>query len=309
MKSFFKYFCLYLIVFVPLTIQAKLIDQVIFRPSGNSNNELWMTDIWDTQNAYRIYKHSHIIWDFAVQKDGQYIIFNGGHGLDVFEDNVYLFDRFQPDKEVINLTHRGFEVIWDLDISINGDIIFTNLPAGDNPFPKIGIFLIPHSEIHKGIPNIKLVNRTSASEVVWAPDGEQIAYINREGVFTYDIATRQFKHVSNFAISLSYSPDGRELAYRTHQDILISSLNNPQNRKIITTKDRNVSGNIKWSPDRKYIFYRTAKKNYAAPVNGGAHIEIFIEFDRGVSFDWTNSVNLSVEPKDKLATLWGKLKQ
>ena len=86
MKSVLKYLCLYLVCLLPLTIQAKPTDQVIFRHPGNGKTELWMTDMWDTRNARRIFKHTRAISEFAVQKDGPYVIFIAGHDdEEVFE--------------------------------------------------------------------------------------------------------------------------------------------------------------------------------------------------------------------------------
>ena len=36
--------------------------------------------------------------------------------------------------------------------------------------------------------------------LVWAPDGDQVAYNIREGVFTLDIATRRIKRVGKFGM-------------------------------------------------------------------------------------------------------------
>ncbi len=310
MKDFIKCLCLYFFCLLPLATQAKPFDRVIFGHPRNGETELWTTDMWDSRNALQIFKHTHKIWEFAVQKDGPYVIFVAGHGGEVFEEDVYLIDRNQPDKKPHNLTQRQFEVVWDIDISIDGDIIFTNIPTGENLLPETGIYLIPNSEIKKQVPNIKRLTRIEARELALAPFGEQIAYSTNSGIFTLDIETQRIAQVSKFGWFPTFSPDGKKLAFVESQTVHVISLEfPPQNRKIITLKNRVVFGGIKWSPDGKYIVYRTTKKNYAAPVNGGAHVEIFTEFDRGVSFDWTNSIGYSVQPNVKLVTLWGKLKQ
>ena len=56
MKSIHKCFCLCLIFLLPLTIQAKLTDTVIFRHPENKSNELWITNLEDTRNASLLYK-------------------------------------------------------------------------------------------------------------------------------------------------------------------------------------------------------------------------------------------------------------
>lgn len=309
MKSLLKCFCLFLAFLLPLIAHAKPTDRVIFR-HPDSNAELWMADIWDTLNARQIFKHTHGIWEFAVEKDGPYVVFIAGHDGEV-ENDVYLIDRNQSDEKARNLTQKQFEEVWDLDISINGDIIFTNVPTGENPLAKTGLFLIPNSEIKKQVPKIKLLKEIEARELVWAPDGDQIAYSTSDGIFTLNIATRRITRISKSGWSPVFSPDGKKLAFVALQTIHVISIGIPHGQKktITRLKERVGWGDLKWSPDGEYIFYATFKNNFAAPANGGVHVEAFEQFESGVSFDWINSKGYSVEPKDKLTTLWGELKQ
>ncbi len=310
MKYFLKSLCFSLLCLLPLTTLAKPTDQIIFK-HPNNRSELWLTDMWATHNTHLIFKHANGMWEFAVQKDGPYIIFLAGHDMgEILETDVYLIDRNQPDEKARNLTQRRFEEVWDLDISINGDIVFTNVPIGENPLPKTGIFFIPNNEIKNQVPNAKRLTEIEARELVWAPTGDQIAYSTRHGVFTLDIATRKITRVSEFGWYPIFSPDGKKLAFVMLQNIHVIPLGIPPGqKKIITLTNRVGFGGLKWSPDGKYIVYATTKNNFAAPVNGGAHVEIFEQFKSGVSFDWTNSGSYSVESKDKLTTLWAKLKQ
>ncbi len=310
MKSLLKCLCLFLAFLLPLIAHAKPSDQVIFRHPGSGKTELWTTDIWDIRSAFRIFKHPRGIWEFAVQKDGPYVVFIAGHDGEVVENDVYLINRNQSDEKARNLTQKQFEEVWDLDISINGDIIFTNVPTGENPLAKTGLFLIPNNEIKKQVPKIKLLKEIEARELVWAPDGDQIVYSTREGIFTLDIATRRIKRISKFGWYPTFSPDGKKLAFVKTSLVHVISLEIPHGReKIIPLRGGVSFGGLKWSLDGEYIFYATSKNNFAAPVNGGVHVEVFEQFENGVSFGWTNSRGYSVEPKDKLTTLWGELKQ
>ena len=309
MKPLIKYVCLYLVFLLPLATQAKPTDQVIFR-NPDSKTELWLTDIWDTRNTHRIFKHTRGIWEFAVQKDGPYVVFIAGHDGEVFEEDVYLINRNQSDEKARNLTQKQFEEVWDLDISINGDIIFTNTQTGENPLAKTGLFLIPNSEIKKQVPKIKLLKEIEARELVWAPDGDQIAYSTGDGIFTLDIATRRITRVSKFGWYPAFSPDSKKLAFAKTSSVHVISLEIPHGQKKIIPLRGGVSfGGLKWSSDGEYIFYATYKNNFAAPINGGAHVEIFEQFESGVWFDWVHSKGYPVDPTARLTTLWGKLKQ
>ncbi len=306
MKYFLKYICLYLICLLPLKILAKPTDQIIF-VHPEDKNELWMTDIRDTLKSNRIYKHNETIWDFAVQKDGPYVVFIAGHAGEIFEYDVYLIDRNQSDEKARNLTQKQFEEVWDLDISINGDIVFTNVPTGVNPNPKTGIFLIPNSEIKKETPSIRRITAIEAHDIVWSPAGDQFAFSTLEGIFIRDINTPRVTHVSNVGFYPTFSPDGKKIAFLS-KGIHIRSLSKQPNQNFIKLEHKR-GAHLKWSTDGEYFVYQTFLNTCAISIKGGPTTKLFEHFPYGAKLDWVHSKGYSVNPTERLIIAWGKLKQ
>ena len=306
MKSFLKCLCLYLVFLLPLTTQAEPTGTVIFEHPENVN-ELWITNLKNPDNTRFIYRHTDTIWTSASQKDGPLIAFVADDGEAPLVDDVFLFNRDRPHEKARNLTQKRFDWIWDVDISETGDVVFTN-----EPIPKEGVYLIPNRETQKPIPKVTLIREIEASNVAWSLDGKQIAYdIPGRSIYTFNIETRSILKVRHFGENPAFSPDGKKMAFfgREPRVIHVISLSNLNDTETIELEDRSAFVDLKWSPDGQYIIYTTTKSNLAAPVNGGRHIKLFEQFPRAVSFDWASPKGFPVEPKDKLTTLWGKLKQ
>lgn len=319
MKSLLKSFCLCLICLLPLTTQAKPTGTVIFR-HPEKPNELWETNLENTKKARLIYRHTEVIWEFAAQEDGPLIVFVADSDDDQppFTADVYLFNRDRPHVKARDLTQKRFDEVWHVDISEAGDVIFTNMLMNAHPWPiKEGIYLIPNNKLDKLAPKATLlVENFPASSIVWSPVGKVIAFVSsetRKGVYTFDIEAPKFSEIGFGGRSPTFSPDGKKVAYpfglRTIVIVLLSDLDDEDS---IFLEQKSAIRELKWSPDGQYIFCTTSKNTFGVPVNGGDPVKIFEQFDRGVSFDWTDWTNIreySVEPKDKLTTLWGELKQ
>ncbi len=318
MKSFLKYLCLYLVFLLPLTTQAEPTGTVIFQYPENDHNELWITNLEDTTKARLIYRHTDTIWESAAQKDGPLVVFVSESDTDdhpPIATDLYLFNRKHPDVKARNLTQHRFDEVVYVDISEAGDVIFTNWIIDPPPPARDGIYLIPHQELEKPFPNAIPLVEGSGTRVVWSPASKMIAYdhnsTTHRGIYTFDLKKPKLSKIDPFGKIPTFSPDGKKLAFYDSGLIYVALLADPDNQDIIVCEGRSVR-NIKWSPDGQYIVYTTFQKTFAAPVKGGAHIQIFEQFDRGVHFDWVNrrySKGYPVEPKDKLTTLWGKLKQ
>ena len=224
-------------------------------------------------------------------------------------------NRRHPDKEARDLTQHRFDGIQDLDISENGDVIFTNYHTDGAPPPKRGIYLIPNREIEKEVPKARLLKEAEAVRAVWAPGEKMIAYDvdGGRGIYTLDVGLRKVSQISDFGRFPAFSPDGKKLAFTgplfvEPQNIYVVSLDNPADQKTIEPAIQSNISEIKWTPDGRYIVYN-AKGKFAAPINGGPHIKLFENIRGLYEFDWASSKGYSVEPTRRLTTLWGKLKQ
>ena len=324
MKNFFRYFCLWLVVLLPLTIHAEVTGEIIFRHKDNPN-ELWITDVEDTSNARFLFefKQENIIRRLSVQKDGAFIVVAADRNDKTAEDDVFLVNTNRLNVGDRNLTNKQFTyIVEDLAMSSNGDILFTNF------FHKQAIYLIPKREIDKPHPNVRVLKKVEAGNVSWSPNGDQIAYdVNFGGVFLFNVATQKELRISRIGWHPVFSPNGKKLAFINGafgqtSEIEIISLETMRTLKII--KDfipHERLSDLKWSPDGRYIIYTVFalclfKKcatyhNIAVPLDAGPPIRILDDIQKGgvPYFDFTRTASYAVEPANRLTTLWGKLKQ
>lgn len=357
MKHILKCICLWMIVLLPLTIYAELPWEVIFIHPDNPN-ELWITDLTDTDNARMLYQQKYLIRDFSVQKNGHYIATLTEYGDPTKPYDIYLIDTDNINQVERMMTHQRFNKILDVELSQNPELFFTNFLPVRTDKPKLdkfgrvttGIYLIHNREIedpffpsHKPpelenflpprevlSPRVTPIKEVEAQHVALSPDKEYLAYDTPEGTYLIKFATGEVLRVSIGGSLPTFSPDGTTLAV-VHggaglnlfsYDLDIFSV--PGLRLLNTIE--HVTNHInfldmKWSPDGKYIVYttyggsffeqNTSYHHYAIPYQGGEQIRILDILDNGVPmFDWwTSEAAYAVEPKNRLTTLWGKLKQ
>ena len=370
MKYFLKYLSLWLFVLLPLTTHAELTGEVFFRHPDNPN-ELWITDVSDTNNARLLFKQKNVISKLSVQKNGHYIVSITEFDEDTIPLDIFLIEKNDIDKEERNLTHQKYTQILDVDVTQYGDVLFTNRrvdgmrrPENFNiPTPFSGIYLIPNREIENPTiptppfippqvedkvnipmepptPRAMVIKYIEANRVAISPDRKQIAYDTDEGVFMLYLATGEVTRVRKGASFPTFSPDGKKLAF------VYRSLEVAVELEVVSAETLRFLGNIKYqtlqfqgdiekriighqqfldfkfSPDGKYLVYttygggffnpNTSFNNYAISLDGKEQFKILDGiFDNGVPmFDWvTSEVPYNVEPKNRLTTLWGKLKQ
>jgi len=314
MKYFLNPLFLCLAFCLPLTTQANPTGTIIYiyPREDYSNNELWITNLENTLPPRMLFKHTDPILEIAAQETGPLIVFICG-------DDIFLVNRRHPDKKARDLTELRFDIIWHIDLSESGDVLFTNYHSGGVPPPKRGIYLIPNEELEQEIPKARLLKEVEATRAVWSPGGKLIAYDHEwgHGISTLNVETGEVSWVSDFGRSPIFSPDGKKLAFADQsflepQNIYVVSLEDPEDRKTIkpAVQSPNIS-KIKWTLDGRYLLYYVGNKgHFAAPVTGGPHIKM--SADHHVSFnnfDWASSKGYRVEPIGHLTTLWGKLKQ
>lgn len=208
----------------------------------------------------------------------------------------------------------------DIDISHNGDVVFTNSPVDGRL--KLGIYLIRRDQIGKQNPNIILLKEIrSRPSVEWAPNGKEIVYGSYTGVSIIDVDTRTETFISKEGRYPSFSPDGKKLAYsyfnQATGNVQIDIFSLETMQPIRTIDDfvwhQYPSTRNLWSPDGEYVLYISTVRNlaeqntigrlFAVPVNGGPAERVRV----GMA-DWFNPA-YPVEPVQRLTTLWGKIKQ
>ncbi|MCE2400896.1 PD40 domain-containing protein [Candidatus Poribacteria bacterium] len=209
---------------------------------------------------------------------------------------------------------------YDIEKFINLEFSIINIPgpAPDLVLPKKKHLLL------KGV---------ETNRVALSPNRHQIAYDTEEGVFLFNLNTGEVVQISRGGSFPAFSPDGKKIAYVYRYSGFAHEI------EILSTDTLRYLGNIeklenhvkfldlKWSNDGKYIVYTiygggadilkqippdTSYHNHAVTLDGKERFNILDGiFDNGVPmFDWvTSEVSYTVEPKNRLTTLWGKLKQ
>ena len=324
------------IILLPLSSYAELTGHVVYKHPYNYN-EIWFTDIEDTRSARLLFKHTNVIQDLSVQKNGRYIAIVSRNENNPLKSDTYLVDTIQGEATLIQ--DRFKDTVF-IDISHDGDIIFTNTTPGlkiqiidennqvnDGNNQEEGIFLIRRNMIGKQDPVITLLKKINVPNYIeWAPNGKQIVHSSSVGLFLIDIATRNEARITRKGQHPAFSPDSKKIAFSYvdgatgNPQIDIISLDTLQ--PLITIKDLMVHASLqglRWSPDGEYLIYTvfvnhlfekwTSYRNIAIPVDGGPPKRILNIGNKGVSlFDWIDTA-YPVEPENHLTTLWGKIKQ
>ncbi len=295
MKHLLKCFCLLLVFVLPLSTYAQLSGEVIFLHPDNPN-ELWITDLADTDNARLLYQQTHPIRDFSVQKNGNYIA-----TLTEYSDPTKPYDIYLIDTDNINdpermMTHQRFNKILDLELSQNPDLIFINfLPAitdkvKHDQFGRTtsGIYLIRKKNIEDPTvpppppiphqleniipprevlsPPVSLIKGIVAEHLELSPDSKYLAYGTLEGVYLISLETAQVLRVSIDGSLPTFSPDGTKLAVVYWNagllgfwyDLDIYDVPSLRHLNTIVNFNNHIEfKDMKWSPDGKYIVYTT----------------------------------------------------
>ncbi len=332
MKSFTKYFCLCLAFLLPLAAHAKFTGEVFFKPPIEEEryNELWITHIEDPRNARLLYKHEWTIYYYVVQKDGPNIVISAGPGI----SDLFLINRNQLRAGARNLTQKRFNrTTTRVDISINGDILFTNAPTAPFPEVVIGLYLIPNNEVRKVKPEVTLLLEEDKVGLIdfirWSPNGYQFLYQARNGLFLHNLHTGEGSLITTDKMKPDwsypvFSPDGKKLAFiyqpkiepGVELDVVSLEIMYPQ--LIPNDPDGNLRfSGLKW-PTEKYLVYRVydrqinKTKHFVIRVDGG-HPEQILEdmedmFENGLPGFRLGNATFAVEPTNRLTTVWGELK-
>ncbi len=327
MKSFTKCLCFCLAFLLPLATYAKFTGEVFFFNTDPKKNiyELWITHIENAKNTRLLYKHieDEDIWSFAIQKDGPLIVISAGP----LSSDIYLIDRNRLRAGARNITKNRFNATGHVDISPNGDILFTN--AEINAFPEVvvGLYLMPNDEVRKVKPEATLLKEGSIGFVRWSPDSEQFIYIDRfgTGLFLYNLRTGKDSLITKDKMYPTFSPDGKKLAFiyqpkiEPGVELEVISLETLYPELLPDNPNGNLRfGSPKW-PTKSYLVYskhnRQKKKteHFVIRADGGGSPEQILEgmedmFENGLPSFYLGNSTFAVEPTNRLTTVWGNLK-
>ncbi len=254
--------------------------------------------------------------------------FNKILDVDLSQSPHLLFTNFLPirgDKSKVDIFGPAMSGIYLIS---KKEIVDPTLSTPPPVPPNLRDILPPRGVLS---PRVSVIKGVEAQHVALSPDNKYLAYDTPGGVYLLKFAIGQVLRVSIGGSMPIFSPDGTKLAvvYRRGTifgfvyDLDIYSV--PSLHLLKTVKNFNSHFDfldVKWSPDGKYIVYTTYSRSlpgqdrsyhhYAIPYDGGEQFKILEGiFENGVPmFDWvTSEVPYTVEPQNRLTTLWGRLKQ
>ena len=257
--------------------------------------------------------------------------FNKILDLDLSQSPELIFTNYLPLRTNKNKSDRFGKVTSGIYMIRNKEIVDPTLPP-PIPIPLNLQDIIPPRDVLS--PRVVRIKGVEAQHVTLSPDSKYLAYDTLSGVYLTKFDTGEVLRVSIGGSIPIFSPDGTKLAVMYRKVHLFGFLYDldiysvPSLDRLKTIKNFNSKLNffadiidIKWSPDGEYIVYTTytrlfGKQNityyhYAIPYNGREQINLLNIFENGVSkFDWTRAESVyPIEPKNRLTTLWGKMKQ
>ena len=328
MKSFIRHLCLCLAFLLPLATYAKFTGEAIFRLPGEGYNELWITHIENTKNTRLLYEHEWTIYYYVVQKDSPNIVISAGRGI----SDLFLINRNQLKAKARNLTKNRFNATRGVDISPNGDILFTNSPLNAFIEVDVGLYLMPSDEVKKVKPQATLLKEGSIDFFRWSPDSEQFIYIDRfgTGLFLYNLRTGKDSLITKDKMQPTYSypvfsPDGKKLAFIYQPKIEpgfeldVISLETLYPELLPDDPGGNLRfSSLKW-PTENYFVYRKHNRqkkkteHFVIRADGGGSPEQILKgmedmFENGLRGFDLGSSTFAVEPTNRLTTVWGKIK-
>lgn len=330
MKYFLKSLCLLGVVLLPFTTYSEVTGEVVVLQGAYQLSSAHVNKIDGARPLFR--NESGLIREISVQKDGAFIVFVANTDVrNPFNNAIYVVNTNEMPLKAHRLTQDKFHDVLNIDISQNGDIVFTNTPfIKRDPPLTTGIHYISTQELTNASPKITLLKEVKAYRVKWSPDGKRIAYDTKEGIFLFNLETKKRLKVNHGGSYPAFSPNGAELAFVFHdlgeveaREIRVISLIRPRlpRRFSLEGKEHASFRDLKWSPDSRYIVYSIYsdedywEHHFAIRFNSddGSHKKILTtaQGNNGIKsvrrFDWAPSA-YAVEPVNRLTTLWGKLK-
>ncbi len=104
-----------------------------------------------------------------------------------------------------------------------------------------------------------------SSDVSWSPDGRTLAYRSKGGIWLIPSSGGVAQQIARGAIEPSWSPDGKELGFIGESHISIITLKTGVVRNLIDLKSHGLDANpwgLSWSPDGRNLAFISYKERY-----------------------------------------------
>ena len=160
----------------------------------------------------------------------------------------------------------------------------------------------------------------------WSPDGNRIAFSsNRDGNWEIHVMNADGANPINITNHPArdgrpdWSPDGGQIAFTSDRDgnLDIYAMNADGTNPINLTNHPAEDNHASWSPNGTRIAFDSDRDRdrdsnweiYVMNADGTNPIRLTQNRDRDSSPSWGPAPSLGVSPKERLATLWGKVKR
>ena len=278
-------------------------DKIVFLTSDDKTRKwaIWTIKTDGTQQR-KILEETKSIYSPRWSSDGNYIYFLQSNELSV-NSNELTQDLMKIDVSSLNsdiipkviqpgLQATGFSITRD-----NKKFCYTKYNLYSN------LWKFTYNERTNLFQSKKLTEGTSLFAMpIISPDGKEIAFLHKGNIFKMSIdgdSIKQLTFLKSESFSLSWSPDGREIAFNTGSKLcVVSSMGGTPS--ILT--DKYVGQNIYWGSKTEIFYNKPGNRNFYIfnPVTLGN--KLLVSND---SVGWVFQPRLSPDNLN-IAVLWNR---
>lgn len=306
---------------LPFAVRAELEGRIAYSVSdfnerlGRSDFTLYMTTFTDNEDFDTVaLNHSGMYAAWGPEDDTLYFVQRVGT-----ESHIFSIDVSKP-KQKTQLTTIGGTYRF-LAVSPNGKKLAFNGYTSEQlqQDNQIWILDLKTGEM-EAVTSIPHFGRTFFFYgMSWGPSNDKLVFsLERSGgleqLYILDIETQEIEVLTEFNIDYYpvWSPDGQKILFRRWDRELATMFTIDVETRSITPLfdvDHNTSMWADWSFDGQSIIYSRWGAFYLFDTDSGKAEKLF-EVEGGIfGISWWRQEILPVEPKLKLATTWGDVKQ
>ena len=303
---------------------------IAFTSKRSGNSEIYRMSS-DGKRVRKLTKHPQYDGGAAWSPDGEKITFTSFRDLNRIQNpgiilgEIYLMNA--DGTNPINLTQSVEKP--DLGSSWSPDgkqIVFSSSEL----FVQEDLFRSDIWVIDVDGGNSRNLTKHDAEHVApaWSPNGDQIAFSSdRDGnweIYVMDSDGANFINLTNHPAGdgrPAWSPDGKQIAFSSDRDkkdeadknVEIYAMNADGTNPINLTNHPAEDNRPSWSPDGARIAFDSNRdvnrEVYVMNADGTAPINLTQHPAWDGHPSWGSAPTLSISSKEKLATLWGKVKR
>jgi len=275
--------------------------KIVFTSNRSRNFDIYIMDE-DGRHLKKITKHPAIDFSPSWSPDGNTIVF-ARHGSGIYIGNID-----DPNWRLVTNGAGLFPLL-----SPGG----TQIAYVENPVGTVLWLSVVDitGENHKRIRRLNDINDRPHT---WAPDGSQIAFCDNNGkLYIFDLSSGNCEQITCKGkakgiqvLDVDWSPVGDKLAIAAEhmQGLWVMNIDGSSAKRITRAMDRGPE----WSPDGTQLAFHGLKNAdweiYIIDVDGRNRKCLTMNNGTSMHPAWFRSPQ-SVSTRNRLTTMWGKLKQ